>query len=200
MHHRRLFIPALTALLAIGAAVPATAADSSVDVTKEFTFAPKDARINPGDTITWSWSDSGHTTTSNPGQAEKWDSGLKSSGASYTHTYTHPGKFQYICKPHRDFMKGTITVGSDTVKTTVGKVSANASGTSVTLRFKLNEPAVVTLKLKGASRKTVKRGRLAAGQRSFKAKKLKRGSYKGTLTLSDDFDNTTTKKVSFRIR
>jgi hypothetical protein len=31
-------------------------------------------------------------------------------------------------------------------------------------------------------------------------KKLKAGSYSGTLTLSDDFDNNTTKKKSFRVK
>jgi plastocyanin len=201
MHHRRLLLPVLTSVLLIGAAVPATAADSSVDVTKDFTFAPKNIKVNPGDTVTWTWSNGGHTSTSNRGQAESWNSGLRGQGARFSHRFTHPGKYQYICVPHASIgMKGTVTVGSDTVKTTVGKVSARPSGSSVTLSFKLSEPAVVTLKLKGASKKTVKRGRLTAGKRSFKVKRLKAGSYKGTLMLSDDFDNATTKKVSFRIR
>jgi plastocyanin len=201
MHHRRLLLPILTVVLLIGAAVPATAADTSVDVTANFTFAPKDIKINPGDTVTWNWSNDGHTTTSGRGQAESWNSGLRGEGAKFSHRFTHPGKYQYICVPHASIgMKGTVTVGTDTVRTTVGKVSAKPSGTSVTISLKLNEPAVVTLKLKGASKKTVKRGRLTAGQRSFKVKRLKPGSYKGTLTLSDDFDNKTTKKVSFRIR
>jgi light-regulated signal transduction histidine kinase (bacteriophytochrome) len=54
-------------------------------------------------------------------------------------------------------------------------ISAKPSGTSVTIKLKLNEAATVTLKLKGASKKTVKPGRLTAGQRSFKVKRLKPG-------------------------
>jgi plastocyanin len=201
MRHRHLLLPVLTVVLMIGAAVPATAADGSVDVTADFTFVPKDIKINPGDSVTWNWSNDGHTTTAARGQAESWNSGLRGEGAKFSHTFTHPGKYQYVCIPHASIgMKGTVTVGTDTVKTTVGKISAKPSGTSVTIKLKLNEPAVVTLRLKGASKKTVKRGRLTSGQRSFKVKRLKPGSYKGTLTLSDDFDNKSTKKVSFRIR
>jgi plastocyanin len=200
MHHHRLLLPVLTAALLVGAAVPATAADSGVDVTANFSFAPKALTINPGDTVTWTWSNDGHTTTSNRGQPESWNSGLKGKGATFSHKFTHPGRYQYVCIPHASIgMKGTVVVGQDAVKTTAGKVSAKPSGSTVTIGLKLNEAAVVTLKLKGASKKTVSRGRLAAGQRSFKVKKLKKGSYRGTLTLSDDFDNTSTKKISFRV-
>jgi hypothetical protein len=96
-------------------------------------------------------------------------------------------------------MKGTLIVGTDTVKKTVGAIGAKVSGTKVTISFKLNEPATVGLKLKGPSKKTVKAKRLKAGKRTIVVKKLKAGSYSGTLTLSDDFDNTTTKKKSFKV-
>jgi hypothetical protein len=97
-------------------------------------------------------------------------------------------------------MKGTIVVGSDTVKTTVGKVSAKVKGTKATLSFKLNEAATGTLKLTGAAKRTVKVKRLKAGKQTVVVKKLKRGSYKATLSLSDDFDNKVTKKSSFKVR
>jgi len=153
-----------------------------------------------GDTVTWTFVDGGHSTTSRPDQPQKWNSQVLAQGKTFAETFTTPGRYQYYCIPHRDFMKGTIVVGEDKVKKTVGAISAKVSGTKVTISFKLNEAAVATLKLKGATKKTVKTKRLAAGKRSIVVKKLKAGSYSGTLTLSDDFDNTTTKKKSFRVR
>jgi plastocyanin len=200
MQLHRLLLAPLTAVAVLGAAAPSLAADAGVDVTSDFTFAPKDQKIAVGDSVTWTWLDGGHTTTSRPDQPQKWNSPVLDKGKTFTETFTKPGKYQYYCIPHRDFMKGTITVGQDTVKKTVGAISAKVVGTKVTIGFKLNEAAVVTLKLKGAKKKTVKTKRLAAGKRSIVVKKLKAGSYSGTLTLSDDFDNTTTKKKSFRVK
>jgi plastocyanin len=200
MRPNRLLLAPLTAAAVLGVAAPSLAADFGVDVTPDFTFAPKDQKIGVGDTVTWNFVDGGHSTTSRPDQPQKWNSGVLAKGKTFKETFTTPGRYQYYCIPHRDFMKGTIVVGEDTVKKTVGTVSAKVSGTKVTIGFKLNEAAVATLKLKGAKKKTVKTKRLAAGKRTIVVKKLKAGSYSGTLTLSDDFDNTTTKRKSFKVR
>jgi plastocyanin len=199
MRLNRLLLAPLTAVALLGVAAPSLAADVGVDVTPDFTFAPKEQSIAVGDTVTWTFVDGGHSTTSRPDQPQKWNSQVLEKGKTFAETFTKPGRYQYYCIPHRDFMKGTIVVGKDTVKKTVGAVSAKVSGTKVTIGFKLNEAAVATLKLKGAKKKTVKTKRLAAGKRSIVVKKLKAGSYSGTLTLSDDFDNTTTKKKSFKV-
>jgi plastocyanin len=199
MRMNRLLIAPLTAAAALGVAAPSLAADFAVDV-KNYEFGPKTQTIGVGDSVTWSFTDGGHSTTSNAGQPQKWDSEVLDKGKTFKVTFTHPGKYQYYCIPHRDFMKGTVVVGTDTVKKTVGAVSAKVKGTTATIGFKLNEPAVVSLKLKGAKKKTVKGKRLKAGKRSIVVKGLKAGSYSGTLTLSDDFDNTTTKKKSFKVK
>jgi plastocyanin len=200
MRMNRLLIAPLTAAVALGVAAPSLAADAGIDVTSDFTFSPKDQKVAVGDTVTWTWLDSGHSATSRPNQPQKWNSRVLDKGKTFAVTFTHPGKYQYYCIPHADFMKGTIVVGEDKVKKTVGAVGAKVSGTTVTVSFKLNEPAVATLKLKGAKKKTVKTKRLKAGKRTIVVKKLKAGSYSGTLSLSDDFDNTTTKKKSFRVK
>jgi hypothetical protein len=70
----------------------------------------------------------------------------------------------------------------------------------VRVSFKLNEPATATYRLRGAERRTVKRGRLAAGRHSFRVRNLDAGSYSGTLTLTDDFDKPARPKSSFTIR
>jgi plastocyanin len=200
MPRKSLFLAPLTAVAVLGVAAPSLAADVTVDVTPEFSFAPKERKIAVGDTVTWTFSDGGHSTTSRPDQPLKWNSKVLNKGQTFQETFTKPGAYQYYCIPHRDFMKGTIIVGTDTVKKTVGAVSAKVSGSKVTLSFKLNEGAVGTLKLKGPSKKTVKTKRLSAGKRTIVVKNLKAGSYSATLALSDDFDNRTTKKKSFRVR
>ena len=75
-----------------------------------------------------------------------------------------------------------------------------APGQPFRLSFRLNEPATVSYSLRGPSRRTVKRGRLAAGTHGFTLRRLRRGAYRGVLTVVDDFDKKTTPRNSFVIR
>jgi plastocyanin len=199
MRLNHLLLAPLTALAALGVAAPSLAAAVSVDV-KDFEFAPKTQKIGVGDTVTWTFTNGGHSTTSRPNQPQKWDSDVLDKGKTFQETFTKPGKYEYYCKPHESFMRATLVVGEDTVKKTVGAISAKVSGTKATLGLKLNEAALVSVKLKGPSKKTVKAKRLTAGKRSVVVKKLKKGSYTATITLSDDFDHKTTKKKTFTVR
>jgi hypothetical protein len=97
-------------------------------------------------------------------------------------------------------MKGVIEVGTDTVVDTLDDFKSTRRGNRVKLSFLLNEPATVTYRLKGPSRRTVRRGRLGAGTRSFTLRRLKRGTYRGVLTVVDDFDKKITPRNFFVIR
>jgi plastocyanin len=198
MRLNRLILAPVTALAALAVAAPSLAADFGVGVA-DFDFTPKTRSIAVGDKVVWTFNDSGHTTTSVPGQAVSWDSNIKDSGGTFSKTFTKPGRFQYVCTPHESFMKGTIVVGKDSVKDSVDAFKTTVSGTKVTVSFELNEAAQATYKLTGASKRTVARKRLKAGERSITVKRLKAGSYSGTLTLSDDFDKKTTQKKSFKV-
>jgi plastocyanin len=199
MARKRLILAPLTAIAALGVVSPSLAAESTIGVAN-FDFTPATETIAVGDTVTWNFNDGNHSTTSLPGQPDRWDSGVENKGATFQKTFTKPGRYQYLCTPHESFMRGVLVVGKDTVKKTAGKVSATVSGTKVTIGLKLNEAASATLKLKGAAKRTVKGKRLKAGQQSIVVKKLKAGSYTGTLTLTDDFDNKATVTKSFKIR
>ena len=190
-------LPLPLALLLI---LPAAAAarDVTIDVTRQSTFAPKRQSIDPGDRVIWNWIGSGHTTTSNRGQAESWSSPLKSSG-TFDYVFDTPGKYQYFCRPHRSFMRGTITVGRDSVRNTLRAVEITRSGDRVTVSFTLNEAAVVTYKVRGATERTVKRGRLRQGERSITVRNLDSGSHTSTLTAKDDFDKSDSVKRRFAI-
>jgi plastocyanin len=198
MRRRRLLPIPITLLLALAGAGPAGAADVDVGVV-DFSFQPGEQAIAVGDTVVWRFQAPGHTTTSNRGQAERWDSGTKGQGQTFSHTFNRPGRFQYVCMPHASFMNGTIQVGSDSVTDTIDAFRTRRSGSSVRISFELNEAATVTHRLRGPERRTVRRGRLAAGRHSFRVRNLESGRYRGTLTLTDDFDKTVRPRSSFRI-
>lgn len=195
--HHLLPIP-LALLASLAVAAPASAAEVEIGVVN-FAFEPKARSIGVGDTVIWRFDAGGHTATSNRGQAERWNSGNRAFGQTFRHTFDRPGRFQYVCTPHASFMKGTLTVGSDSVRDTVDAFKAKRSGSTVRVSFELNEPATATYTLRGGERRTVRRGRLAAGRHSFTVRKLDPGTYAGTLTLSDDFDKSVKPKSSFSI-
>jgi plastocyanin len=201
MRPNRLALP-LAFAFTLALASPAAAFDWTTNVI-DFEFQPSEQRIARGDTVTWNFSVEGHTTASVAGQPDSWKSvedGVNPAGSSYTHQFNTPGRFQYVCVQHKDFMKGVVEVGSDTVTDSIDRFKTRRTGRRVTISFLLNEPATVRYSLKGPSRRTVKRGRLEAGAHSFTLRRLRRGSYRGVLTVVDDFDHKVTPRHSFVIR
>jgi plastocyanin len=201
MRPQRLLIP-LALLTPLAFASPAAAFDWKTEVIS-YEFKPRAQNIAVGDSVTWNFTDEGHTSTSLRGQPESWSSvseGTNSAGSSFTKEFDTPGRYQYVCIPHQGFMKGVIQVGTDTVTDTLDKFRTRRRGHRVKLSFLLNEPATVTYRLRGPSRRTVKRGRLAAGTHSFTVRRLKPGTYRGVLTVVDDFDKKITPRNSFVIR
>src|SRR5437660_12409879 len=97
---------------------PTVASAATVTVTVGnggFFFSPASVTINPGDTVRWTWSSSGHSTTSgNPCTPNGlWDSGTLNQGAMFTHTFNSVGSFPYFCTPHCSLgMTGMVTVST----------------------------------------------------------------------------------------
>ena len=83
-----------------------------------FFFFPSLVTINVGDTVEWTWSGSGHSSTSGtPSQPSGfWDSGILNNGATFSHTFPAAGSFPYFCSPHGACcgMIGSVTVSSPT--------------------------------------------------------------------------------------
>jgi plastocyanin len=201
MRPQRLLI-ALALLTPLVLASPAAARDWNTEVI-DFEFKPREQRISVGDSVTWSFTAGGHTTTSLRGQPEYWNSapeGTNSAGSTFPKTFDTPGRYQYVCIPHQSFMKGVVVVGTDTVVDTLDNFRSRRRGNRVKLSFLLNEPAIVTYRLRGPSRRTVRRGRLGDGTHSFTVRRLKRGTYRGVLTAVDDFDKKATARNFFVVR
>jgi plastocyanin len=198
MRPRRLLIP-LAVLSPLVLAAPAMAADTAVSVV-DFAFNARSVQIDPGDTVTWNFAVAGHTTTSNAGQAERWDSGPRTGGATFAHTFTKPGRFTYICLPHQTFMKGTVTVGTDEHRKSQSKFSQSRRGSTVTYKFTLVEAAKVSIKLSGAAKRSATRKRLGAGRYSIPFRNMKPGKYTGKATFTDDFGKKSAVRISTTVR
>jgi plastocyanin len=195
-------VPApLALLLLLAAAGPASAAERLVNVV-DFEFQPKTLQVDPGDTVTWTFSDGGHTTTANPGQAEKWDSGPAANPAGFRlrHTFRNPGRYGYICIPHGSFMTGVVQVGRDEFPKSQRSFKQTRRSSSITMSFRLLEPAKVTVRLRGPSRRTATRRRLEPGRHSIKLSRLHAGRYSGTVTFEDDFKKKSIVRTSTVIR
>ena len=102
-------------LLAFG---PRVASATTVTVTVGnncLCFSPDPVTIHPGDTVHWTWSSSGHSTTSGTSCSPNglWDSGILNQGATFDHTFNSVGSFPYYCTVHCSFgMTGTVIVSN----------------------------------------------------------------------------------------
>lgn len=86
-----------------------SAAESTlVDVLiEDFSYNPSEITIRRGTSVTWVQKDSvRHTVTSDEGI---FDSGLLSSGQTFTYTFDKSGIFSYHCIPP-PYMKGKVLV------------------------------------------------------------------------------------------
>ena len=83
-----------------------------VDMTAELTFSPETIAVEVGDTVVWTVTAIGHTTTSGaPGdEAGIWDSEFLAVGETFSFTFTQSGTFPYFCAVHPTVMRGTLTV------------------------------------------------------------------------------------------
>jgi plastocyanin len=89
------------------AARAATSASAASVTIGDFFFKPKDVTITAGQSITWTNKGKvsvGHTVTGNG-----FDSGVLKPGATYTHSFSSAGTFDYVCTIHPN-MRGTVTV------------------------------------------------------------------------------------------
>ncbi len=96
----------LTALLSGATAVAAEEADMRVSIVGR-AYQPAQLTVGIGQTVTWRDESFGqHTVTSVDGQ---FDSGVMSTGSSFTMTFAKAGTFNYSCTIHPT-MKGSVLV------------------------------------------------------------------------------------------
>ena len=192
----------LTALVAVTLAPEAAARDRTVEAV-DWQFLPSTVRITAGESVTWEFSAPGHTSTSLPNQAESWNSaagGTNPAGTSFTHVFTRPGSYRYVCLPHESFMTGVVEVSAYDPPQSIAAMTTTARGRGVRVRFRLREPASVTYRVRGRTRRTVRRGRLGTGLHTLRVRRLRPGSYRGVLVATDASGDTSRKRAGFVVR
>jgi plastocyanin len=92
-----------------GAATTTPAAAGGASTVKvsiaNFAFDPASVTIKAGDAVEWTNNDSATHTVVGSG----WESGSLGNGATFSHTFTEKGTFDYKCSIHPS-MKGTVVV------------------------------------------------------------------------------------------
>jgi plastocyanin len=104
----------LTIVAALLVAAPTQAAPAQVTI-QDNRFDPPEVRIQPGDTVTWSYpvGRNRHTVTSD--EKGLFDSGVMTPGDTFSHTFDKKGYYVYFCKQHGGRggvgMHGVVIVG-----------------------------------------------------------------------------------------
>jgi plastocyanin len=111
LNRRRALVPALVAVLALGAcsaaSTPAPASGSASVTIHDFAYEPRAITIIAGTTVTWTNEDATrHTVTADDGS---FRSRPLSQGQTFSHRFASPGSYPYYCEIHTS-MRGTITV------------------------------------------------------------------------------------------
>ncbi len=105
-----------------------------------FQFSPATLTgVQVGDTVTWTWTNGSHTTTSTsvPAGAAAWDAPITSAATTFSYKVTQAGTYSYVCQPHAPNMAGSFTA-------TGGSTGVAAVGGESPLRLFPN-PASATL-------------------------------------------------------
>jgi plastocyanin len=204
---RHAVLPAVLVAFGVSAA-PAAAADVTV---ANFAFTPTPVTITQSDTVTWKFAgpDTNHSVTSDPMQADSWDSDpgpgviLHPVGSTFAHKFDVLGSFTYFCKVHSN-MHGRVIVkapGSDirppkitALKATGGRTCPKPPGkcrarpTSVS--FKLSEAGKIKLTVPGRPKAAVARaGKKGTATVRISTKLLPPGSYKVNVVATDAAGN-----------
>ncbi|MER6225047.1 plastocyanin/azurin family copper-binding protein [Streptomyces sp. 900105755] len=76
---------------------------------KNFAFAPATLKVPVGTTVTWTNEDTDAHTVTSTGPGGPLHSAALGTHATYSHTFTKPGTFAYLCTIH-PFMTATVEV------------------------------------------------------------------------------------------
>jgi len=81
----------------------------------DFAFSPESVSVPVGSSVRWTHNGAfPHTTTSDPGSLEAWDSGTLGAGGAFTKTFMATGVFSYHCGFHPG-MIGRVAVFTPTL-------------------------------------------------------------------------------------
>ena len=184
---------AILTTLTLAALLPATAsAAATVDIVGK-SFGPA-VTVAPGDSVTWNWNSGPHNVHVISGP-QTFDSGIKDTGGTYTHTLTAAGTYTYQCDVH-PAMRGTVIVGGGAAAapapTTVDAAPPALRAVKVSrlavVQFTAARAGTLTIRVLRGNR-VVRRSqaKIAAGlnHRPLAVRGLERGRYRVSLQATD---------------
>jgi plastocyanin len=213
---RRRQVLALGHVLALVAAAPAAAAEVEVHGQDTLTWDKPQISIAAGDTVVWKFAGTtqAHNVMSGSGNWT-FASPVGAPAADTSFTFATAGTYRFLCQVHPDTMVGDVIVGDappppppppgqrpfpndstppsaletgglDTTKPTLSRVRVRRAAPGATIRFRVSERSVVTVRFKRGG-KTVKIARLAASGRYHGTlrKGLRPGRYRVELRAED---------------
>jgi plastocyanin len=201
---------------ALAAPAHAQTADATVQIGNN-AFSPAEVTITQGQVVNWVWTgpDKDHSTTTGAEGQTTWDSApgdptpQAPDGDRFSKEFQFEGEFAYFCKTH-SFMTGRVIVTRrethpfaptpDTVRPRFGTPRFSVSRRLVAIR--LNEPAEIEAKLRGPTRRTLKKRQGKLGRNVVRIpKRLRAGRYALVMRATDAAGNRSLGvRVKFRIR
>jgi plastocyanin len=215
MSGRRLITVVAFATLGCGWAAPAHA-DVGVTVANN-AFSPASVTIMEGEVVNWTFAgpDTNHSVTSvaTNEQRGSFDSNRNdpspahAPGTKFSHEFEFVGDYAYFCKVHPDTMRGRVIVRDRVNNPNPPPADVSPprfSSRRFSLRkrrftFRLNEPAAITARLRGPTRRT-RRFDGKVGRNTVKLpRRLKSGRYALTIVAIDGSDNVRRYTRRFRV-
>ncbi|MHA6765536.1 cupredoxin domain-containing protein [Streptacidiphilus sp. PAMC 29251] len=102
-------MPGMSMGAATTGAPPAVPVSGDTVAIKGFAFAPAALVVKVGATVTWTNQDGDAHTVTSQGSGGPLHSAALATGQSYSHRFTAPGTYPYLCTIH-PFMTATVTV------------------------------------------------------------------------------------------
>lgn len=95
-------------ILALGAASCGSQGGGAVRVSvADFSFSPRSVELKAGQSVTWKNGGQTAHTVKGPGF---FSTRAMDPGGSYSHRFTRPGTYPYLCTLHPTLMKGVVVV------------------------------------------------------------------------------------------
>jgi plastocyanin len=202
-HNVRATIAAIFFTITCGIGISAHGATVTVLVgSGGLNFNPKNASINVNDTIQWSWSATGHSSTSD---TPLWDSGTISSGSTFNRQFTSSGTFPYHCTPHQSFgMTGSIIVAAAANNPPSVTITNPASGkvfsapANITIRASASDSDGTVTNVQFRQGITVL-SNMTIAPYAITASNLVQGSYSFSAVATDNGGLSTTNSISVSV-
>lgn len=119
-------------LLAVGlvalTVAPAVAAHHHVEI-EQYAYGPSSLNVTQGDTVTWTNLDEAEHDVVVTNGPQQFRSPMLRQGQSWTHTFTVPGTYTYICSVHPD-MRAAVAAAATVVPPTVPPPTPSAPATA----------------------------------------------------------------------